>query len=134
MLAELGVPGAVMQDQHGFVRTYMFLWKEQDVAIAVPIVKQATKQCPTLRTCSFDRANLSLNSSWSAPRRLVYPEKRRAADADLTLDANARDGNLCLAGGLRAVLSNTIQSLQRRENAGSHGNGQARAGSHGDTL
>ena len=52
---ELGVPVCLVQDQHQFVLHHLVMWNEQDVDVAVDIVKTAQEKFPNLRTCSFDR-------------------------------------------------------------------------------
>lgn len=52
---ELGVPVAVIEDQHRFILHHEVLWDGSDVKAAVPLVKAAQERFPDLRVCSFDR-------------------------------------------------------------------------------
>ncbi len=50
---ELGVPVAVLEDQHGFLLHHRILWEGSDVDHAVPMIREAQARFPDL--CSFDR-------------------------------------------------------------------------------
>ena len=52
---ELGVPVALIEDQHQFILHHRILWKGEDVDVAVPMVEEAQALYPGLRACSFDR-------------------------------------------------------------------------------
>ena len=52
---ELGVPVALIEDQHQFILHHLILWKGEDVDVAVPMVEEAQALYPGLRACSFDR-------------------------------------------------------------------------------
>ena len=52
---ELGVPVALIEDQHRFILHHEVLWDGSDVEAAVPMVKGAQERFPDLRVCSFDR-------------------------------------------------------------------------------
>lgn len=52
---ELGVPVCVMEDQHQFILGYRVMWGEEDVDIAVDLVKGVRGEYPDLESCSFDR-------------------------------------------------------------------------------
>lgn len=52
---ELGVPVALIEDQHGFVLHHEVLWTGGDADVVVPLVAAAQKRFPELRACSFDR-------------------------------------------------------------------------------
>ncbi len=52
---ELGVPVAVLEDQHGFLLHHRILWEGSDVDHAVPMIREAQARFPDLRLCSFDR-------------------------------------------------------------------------------
>ena len=52
---ELGVPVALVEDQHQFILHHRVLWTGEDVDVAVPLVEEAQSLYPELRACSFDR-------------------------------------------------------------------------------
>ena len=52
---ELGVPVALIEDQHQFILHHRVLWTGEDVDVAVPMVEEAQSLYPDLRACSFDR-------------------------------------------------------------------------------
>ena len=52
---ELGVPVALIEDQHRFILHHEVMWAGSDVTVAVPLVKAAQERFGDLRVCSFDR-------------------------------------------------------------------------------
>ena len=52
---ELGVPVALIEDQHQFILHHKILWEGEDVDVAAPMVREAQARYPELRACSFDR-------------------------------------------------------------------------------
>ena len=52
---ELGVPVALIEDQHRFILHHEVLWDGSDLKAAVPMVKAAQERFCDLRVCSFDR-------------------------------------------------------------------------------
>ena len=54
-VVELGVPLAIVEDQHQFVLDYQIMWQGGDVDVAVPLVESCQEMHPDLRECSFDR-------------------------------------------------------------------------------
>ena len=81
---ELGVPVALIEDQHGFVLHHEVLWEGGDVDAAVPLVVAAQKRFPELRACSFDR-------------NFHSPENRVRLDELLDLNALPKKGYLSKA-------------------------------------
>ena len=81
---ELGVPVALIEDQHGFVLHHEVLWKGGDVDVVVPLVAAAQKRFPDLRACSFDR-------------NFHSPENRVRLDELLDLNALPKKGYLSKA-------------------------------------
>ena len=74
---ELGVPVALIEDQHQFILHHRILWRGEDVDAAVSLVREAQALHPALRACSFDRGFHS-------------PDNRVRLDA--LLDVNALPG------------------------------------------
>ena len=81
---ELGVPVALIEDQHQFILHHRILWRGEDVDVAVPLVQQAQALYPELRACSFDRGFHS-------------PANRLRLDALLDLNALPKQGRLSKA-------------------------------------
>ncbi len=52
---ELGVPLAVMEDQHQFILDYRIMWEGSDVDSAIPLVESCKQRYPELTACIFDR-------------------------------------------------------------------------------
>lgn len=78
---ELGVPVALIEDQHQFVLHHQILWQGEDVDVAVPLVREAQELYPELRACSFDRGFHS-------------PANRMRLDTLLDLNALPKPGRL----------------------------------------
>ena len=81
---ELGVPVALIEDQHQFILHHKILWEGEDVDVAAPMVREAQARYPELRACSFDRGFHS-------------PDNRIKLDALLDLNALPRKGYLSRA-------------------------------------
>ena len=81
---ELGVPVALIEDQHQFILHHKILWEGEDVDVAAPMVSEAQARYPELRACSFDRGFHS-------------PDNRIKLDALLDLNALPRKGYLSRA-------------------------------------
>lgn len=58
---ELGVPVAVIQNQHHLILGWEIMWETSDVEMTVPIVDKYTAAFPNLESISFDRGY------WSVP-------------------------------------------------------------------
>ncbi len=52
---EIGVPVAVIEDQHGFILNHVVMWQGGDTDAAVPLVKGAVERHPAIYSCSFDK-------------------------------------------------------------------------------
>ena len=84
MLAELGLPVALVEDEHRFILAYHILWDTSDVEVAVAIIDAVQAAFPEFNACSFDRGFHSLKN-------------REALDARLALNALPKKGKLSLA-------------------------------------
>ncbi len=62
VLAELGLPVAVVEDEHQFILAYHILWDTSDVEVAVPIIDAVQAAFPAFNTCSFDRGFHSMKN------------------------------------------------------------------------
>ncbi len=82
VLAELGLPVALVEDEHRLA--YHILWDTSDVEVAVAIIDAVQAAFPEFNACSFDRGFHSLKN-------------REALDARLALNALPKKGKLSLA-------------------------------------
>ncbi len=82
VLAELGLPVALVEDEHRLA--YHILWDTSDVEVAVAIIDAVQAAFPAFNACSFDRGFHSLKN-------------REALDARLALNALPKNGKLSLA-------------------------------------
>ncbi len=82
---ELGVPVAVLEDQHGFLLHSRILWEGGDVDHAVPMIREAQARFPDLRLCSFDRGFHSPSNRIALDELLdhnVLPKKGKLGPTD----------------------------------------------------
>ena len=103
MLAELGLPVALVEDEHRFILAYHILWDTSDVEVAVAIIDAVQAAFPEFNACSFDRGFHSLKN-------------REALDARLALNALPKKGKLSLAGacaGARACVQGSAGGSTR---------------------
>ena len=88
---ELGVPVAVLEDQHGFLLHHRVLWEGGDVDPAVPMIREAQARFPDLRLCSFDRGFPSPSNRITLDELLehnVLPKKGTLGQADRKREAD----------------------------------------------
>ncbi len=88
---ELGVPVAVLEDQHGFLLHHRVLWEGGDVDHAVPMIREAQARFPDLRLCSFDRGFHSPSNRITLDELLehnVLPKKGKLGQADRKREAD----------------------------------------------
>jgi hypothetical protein len=88
VVAELGIPVAVVEDEYQFILAYHILWTGSDVDVAVPLIDAVQATYPAFTACSFDRAFHS-------------PKNRTALDARLTMNALPKKGKLNRADRVR---------------------------------
>ena len=81
----MGVPVGIVESEHGFVLHYKIMWREQDVEVAQPLVKETQVLYPELAGCSFDKGFHS-------------PGNRAELDKVLALNALPQKGKLSQAG------------------------------------
>ncbi len=87
---ELGVPVAVLEDQHGFLLHHRILWEGSDVDHAVPMIREAQARFPDLRLCSFDKGFHSPSNRVALDALLdhnVLPKKGKLSRADREREA-----------------------------------------------
>ncbi len=101
---ELGVPVAVLEDQHGFLLHHRILWEGSDVDHAVPMIREAQARFPDL--CSFDRGfhspRIALDELLDA-----LPKKRKLGRVDREADPTFRETR-------RQHVKSAINNLEQR--------------------
>ncbi len=88
---ELGVPVAVLEDQHGFLLHPRVLWEGGDVDPAVPMIREAQARFPDLCLCSFDRGFPSPSNRITLDELLEHnmlPKKGTLGQADRKREAD----------------------------------------------
>ena len=82
---ELGLKVCILEDQNGFILHHRVMEKEQDVDVAVDMVREAKKHFPTLTGCSFDKgfhspSNQAELAQWIDD--VVLPKKGKVSSAE----------------------------------------------------
>ena len=88
VLAELGLPVAVVEDDYQFILAHHIMWEGSDTEVAVPIIDAAQEVFPSFNACSFDRGFHS-------------KKNREQLDARLAVSALPKKGKLNLADRAR---------------------------------
>ncbi len=86
VVAELGVPVCVLEDQYQFILRHHIQWEAGDQDMIVPFLTEAKQHYPTLRSCSLDRGFYTPKNREQLDRLLdlnVMPEKGRRTQEDL---------------------------------------------------
>ena len=86
--AELGLPVALVEDEHQFILAHHILWEGSDTEVAVPIIDAVQAVYPSFNACSFDRGFHS-------------KKNRQELDAQLAVNALPKKGKLNLADRVR---------------------------------
>ena len=82
---EFGVPVCILEDEHQFILTYRVMWEEEDVEVAVPIIKDTLANYPELSRCSFDKGFHSPENQKQLPQMIeevILPKKGKWSAAD----------------------------------------------------
>jgi IS5 family transposase len=78
IFVELGVPVAILKDQHGFIINYQVMETEQDVDVCVSLTELAKQKYPAIKSCSYDKGFWSkenYNSLTDIIENPVLPKK-----------------------------------------------------------
>ena len=127
---ELGVPVALIEDQHQFILHHRILWRGEDVDAAAPLVREAQALHPALRACSFDRGFHSLDNRVRLDALLdvnALPGRGRLSKADREREEEAA---FAAARRVHPGIESAINGLEHRglDRVRSHGpDGFARA-------
>lgn len=82
---ELGVKVCIVEDQYRFVLHHRVMEKEEDVDVAVAMIKESRKKFPDLSACSFDTGFYSPSNKTNLLNELehlVLPKKGKLSAAD----------------------------------------------------
>jgi hypothetical protein len=82
---ELGLRVCILEDQHGFILHHRVMEHEEDVDVAVPVLRNALKDFPCLRGCSFDKGFWSPENKKTLDGllgRVVLPKKGKLSIDD----------------------------------------------------
>ena len=112
--AELGVPVAVIEDQHQFILHHEILWQGEDVDVAVSLVEDTQARYPELRACSFDRGFHSPDNRVRLDALLdvaALPKKGRLSNADR---AREEDESFAAARRVHPAIESAINGLEHR--------------------
>lgn len=99
-LVEIGVPVCVLEDQHQFILDHRITWEEEDMDVAVPVVKGCKETYPNLKGYSFDRDFYS-------------PVNREALDGLLDINALPKKGKLNGAERMRESEEEFVSARRR---------------------
>jgi IS5 family transposase len=78
IFVELGVPVAILKDQHGFILNYQVMETEQDVDVCISLTELAKQKYPAIKSCSYDKGFWSkenYNSLTEIIENPVLPKK-----------------------------------------------------------
>ena len=78
---ELGVKVCVLEDQYGFVLASRVMAGENDVDVAVPILKAALKEFPNIASCSYDKGFWSRNNYYEITELGIFGVMRKKGKA-----------------------------------------------------
>lgn len=114
MIAELGVPVCVLEDQYGFVLRHHIQWEGGDQDMIVDFLTETKKCYPSLYSCSMDKGFYSPENREKLDRLLglnIMPKKGRRNKKDLE-----RETADAFVEGRRqhAAIESGINNLQQR--------------------
>ena len=85
VVAELGLPVAVVEDEYQFILSHHIMWEGSDTDVAVPIIDAVQEVFPSFNACSFDRGFHSKKNREELDARLAVnalPKKGKLNQAD----------------------------------------------------
>jgi len=80
IFVELGVPVAIVKDQHGFILNHQVMETGQDVDVCISLTELAKQKYPAIKSCSYDKGFWSkdnYNSLTNIIENPVLPKKGR---------------------------------------------------------
>ena len=90
---ELGLKVCIVEDQYQFILHHRVMKSEQDVDIAVPMMKEVKSKYSKFSSCSFDKGFHSPENQKQLPKLLdqvVLPKKGRLSQADIRREHSAK--------------------------------------------
>ena len=123
---ELGVPVAVVEDQHQFLIGHQILWRESDVEVAVPLIESCQQTYPKLNACSFDRGFHSRSNRARLDELLqmnALPKKGRLSPVEKAREqapefANARRQHPAVESAINHLEHRGLDRVRNRGKAG----------------
>jgi len=111
---ELGLQVCIMEDENGFILHHRVMQKEEDVDVAVAMVKATLEKFPEFDGCSFDKGFWCPENQTALSRLLnwlVLPKKGKRSRAD-----KEREGNESFAEGRRkhSAVESAIAALENQ--------------------
>lgn len=109
---ELGVRVCILEDQYKFILHHRVMEKEEDVDVAVDMVKDSKKDFPNLAVCSFDTGFYSPSNKTnlsSELAHLVMPKKGKLSAAD----QSERDKNWKQTRRQHSAVESAINALEQ---------------------
>lgn len=89
---ELGLLVCVLKDQHGFILHHRVMENEKDVDVAIPMIQDAQKKFPSLKSCSFDKGYYSPDNKKKLGHlldKVFQPKKGKLSSADKETEHSA---------------------------------------------
>jgi len=86
---ELGLRVCILEDQYGFLLHSRVMEKETDEKVAVPMVAEAKKKYPNLRSCSFDKgfySPLNKKELGELLEFVILPKKGKLSKSDKLIE------------------------------------------------
>ena len=82
---ELGIPVAIVEDQHGFILHHQVMEQTSDSEVAVPLIRETKELFQNLSSASFDKGFHSLQNQIDLTRildRVTLPKKGKLSEKD----------------------------------------------------
>ena len=82
---ELGLRVSISSDQHGFILAHKTMEQEQDVDVAIPLIKKVKENFDNVHSASFDRGYYSPNNQEelnSLVTKLILPKKGKVSKSE----------------------------------------------------
>lgn len=121
MIAELGLPVCVLEDQHQFILQHEVLRKGGDSGMIVAFLNKAKGRYPAMTSCRMDKGYYSSSNRQELDRLLdlnVMPKKGGHTQKDRQREqvpdfAACRTGFLGTRSGRHSRLNRRLEKLQR---------------------
>lgn len=112
VLQELGLNVCVLVDQHQFILHHHVMVKQTDEKVAVPIIFEAKRMFPDIKSCSFDKGFHSHENQIELARMLetvVLPKKGRLSEEEKQRESS---NEFVQARSKHSVVESSINALE----------------------